>query len=65
MSALILVVDDEPDVAELFRQQFRKELRACRFVMEFARARVRRWNASARRRRRGLFSSSPTSTCRA
>ena len=36
MSALILVVDDEPDVAELFRQQFRKELRASRFVMEFA-----------------------------
>ena len=36
MSALILVVDDEPDVAELFRQQFRKELRASRFQMEFA-----------------------------
>jgi CheY-like chemotaxis protein len=36
MSALILVVDDEPDVADLFRQQFRKELRASRFVMEFA-----------------------------
>ena len=35
MSALILVVDDEPDVAELFRQQFRKELRASRFAMEF------------------------------
>ena len=36
MSALILVVDDEPDVAELFRQQFRKELRASRFGMAFA-----------------------------
>ena len=36
MSALILVVDDEPDVADLFRQQFRRELRATRFVMEFA-----------------------------
>ena len=36
MSALILVVDDEPDVADLFRQQFRRELRAARFVMEFA-----------------------------
>ncbi len=36
MTALILVVDDEPDVAELFRQQFRKELRASRFKMEFA-----------------------------
>ncbi len=36
MSALILVVDDEPDVADLFRQQFRKELRSSRFAMEFA-----------------------------
>ena len=35
MSGLILVVDDEPDVADLFRQQFRKELRDSRFVMEF------------------------------
>ena len=32
MSALILVVDDEPDVEELFRQHFRKDLRASRFV---------------------------------
>ena len=36
MSLLILVVDDEPDVAELFRQQFRRDLRANRFNMEFA-----------------------------
>ncbi len=36
MSALILVVDDEPDVADLFRQNFRKEIRASRFAMEFA-----------------------------
>ena len=36
MSACILVVDDEPDVEALFRQQFRRELRAQRFVMEFA-----------------------------
>jgi CheY-like chemotaxis protein len=36
MSALILVVDDEPDVADLFRQQFRRELRASCFAMEFA-----------------------------
>jgi CheY-like chemotaxis protein len=38
MSALILVVDDEQDVAELFRQQFRRDLRASRFEMEFARS---------------------------
>src|SRR5271170_2432814 len=36
MSVLILVVDDEPDVEVLFRQQFRRELRAGRFTMEFA-----------------------------
>ena len=32
----ILVVDDEPDVEALFRQQFRRDLRAGRFIMEFA-----------------------------
>jgi CheY-like chemotaxis protein len=36
MSACILVVDDEPDVEALFRQQFRRDLRAGRFLMEFA-----------------------------
>ena len=36
MNPLILVVDDEPDVEMLFRQQFRRDLRADRFTMEFA-----------------------------
>src|SRR4051812_8466280 len=36
MSLLILVVDDECDVEALFRQHFRRDLRAGRFVMEFA-----------------------------
>ena len=36
MSVLVLVVDDEPDVEELFRQQFRRDLRTQRFAMEFA-----------------------------
>jgi CheY-like chemotaxis protein len=36
MNLLILVVDDEPDVEALFRQQFRRDLRAGRFTMEFA-----------------------------
>ncbi len=36
MNLLILVVDDEPDVEILFRQQFRRDLRAERFTMEFA-----------------------------
>ena len=38
MSACILVVDDEPDVEALFRQQFRRDLRAQRFNMEFAKS---------------------------
>jgi CheY-like chemotaxis protein len=38
MTVLVLVVDDEPDVELLFRQQFRRELRAERFNMEFARS---------------------------
>jgi CheY-like chemotaxis protein len=33
---LILVIDDEPDVEVLFRQHFRRDLRANRFAMEFA-----------------------------
>ena len=36
MNVLILVVEDEPDVTDLFRQQFRRELRAGRFEMAFA-----------------------------
>ncbi|MBO4225563.1 MULTISPECIES: response regulator [Bradyrhizobium] len=36
MSVMVLVVDDEPDVEALFRQQFRRDLRAQRFVMDFA-----------------------------
>jgi len=36
MSVSILVVDDEPDVAELFRQQFRRESRLGTYVMHFA-----------------------------
>ena len=35
MSFLILVVDDESDVEDLFRQQFRRDLRAGRFTMDF------------------------------
>jgi CheY-like chemotaxis protein len=36
VNLLILVVDDESDVEALFRQQFRRDLRAGRFIMEFA-----------------------------
>ena len=34
--ASILVVDDEPDVADLFRQRFRRETRQGDYVMHFA-----------------------------
>ena len=34
MSVSILVVDDEPDVAELFRQRFRRETRQVRAAVE-------------------------------
>ena len=36
MNVLVLVVDDEPDVEALFRQQFRRDLKSGRFTMEFA-----------------------------
>jgi len=36
VTVLVLVVDDEPDVEALFRQQFRRDLRAQRFAMDFA-----------------------------
>jgi CheY-like chemotaxis protein len=40
MSFLVLVVDDEPDIEILFRQQFRHDLRENRFEMDFARSAV-------------------------
>jgi CheY-like chemotaxis protein len=36
MSVSILVVDDEPDVPDLFRQRFRREARAGTYVLHFA-----------------------------
>ena len=36
MSVSILVVDDEPDVADLFRQHFRREARQGTYVLHFA-----------------------------
>ena len=36
MSVSILVVDDEPDVADLFRQRFRREVRQGAYVLHFA-----------------------------
>jgi CheY-like chemotaxis protein len=36
VSVSILVVDDEPDMAELFRQRFRREARDGTYVIHFA-----------------------------
>jgi CheY-like chemotaxis protein len=36
VSVSILVVDDEPDVAELFRQRFRRETRQGTYVLHYA-----------------------------
>jgi CheY-like chemotaxis protein len=36
VSLSILIVDDEPDVAELFRQRFRREVRQGEYVLHFA-----------------------------
>jgi len=35
MSVSIMVVDDEPDVGDLFRQQFRRETRDGTYVIHF------------------------------
>jgi hypothetical protein len=47
MSFLVLVVDDEPDVEMLFRQQFRRDLRDNRFRMDFAQSAASARNVSA------------------
>jgi CheY-like chemotaxis protein len=36
MSVSVLTVDDEADVADLFRQQFRREVRQGHYVLHFA-----------------------------
>jgi CheY-like chemotaxis protein len=36
MTVRVLVVDDEPDVEMLFRQQFRREVRQGLYVLDFA-----------------------------
>jgi CheY-like chemotaxis protein len=36
MSFSILIVDDEPDIADLFRQRFRRAVRQGQYVLHFA-----------------------------
>jgi CheY-like chemotaxis protein len=66
MSVSILVVDDEPDVADLFRQRFRREARQGTYVMHFAASRVEALDRLADEIEPTLVSPSHlTSTCRA
>jgi CheY-like chemotaxis protein len=63
MSVSILIVDDEPDVADLFRQHFRREARQGTYVLHFAGS-----GAALERLAGGSSRNSssfcPTSTCR-
>jgi DNA-binding NtrC family response regulator len=36
MTIIVLIVDDEPDVEALFRQQFRREVRQGLYMLDFA-----------------------------
>ena len=50
MSVYILVVDDEPDVEALFRQQFRRDLNRGASRWSLRRRRLRHWLARPNRR---------------
>ena len=63
MSVSILVVDDEPDVAELFRQRFRRETRQGTYVLHYATSGWRRWIGSRVKSSPRWSRSSPTSIC--
>ena len=65
MNLLNLVVDDEPDVELLFRQQFRHDIRAGRFTMEFAQSAPAALERIAGAADVSIISICPTSTCRA
>jgi CheY-like chemotaxis protein len=47
MSVSILVVDDEPDVVDLFRQRFRRESRQGKYVIHFAASGAEAWDRLA------------------
>ena len=64
MSVSILVVDDEPDIADLFRQRFRRETRQGTYVMHFAASGEEALDRLPRRSSLN-WSVFPTSTCQA
>jgi DNA-binding NtrC family response regulator len=63
MSVNILIVDDEPDVAELFRQQFRRETRQGTYVCITPLRGRRHWIGSQVRSSPHWSRSCQTSTC--
>ena len=66
MTVRVLVVDDEPDVEALFRQQFRREVREGLYTLDFAlsaRNGIGTYSMAAPARRSSCWSR--TSTCRA
>ena len=63
MSVSILIVDDEPDVAEMFRQRFRREARQGTYVLHFAASGEEALDKLADGVRPELSSFCRTSTC--
>ena len=63
MTVRVLVVDDEPDVEVLFRQQFRREVRQGLYLLDFALSARRHWTSSMAASASRSFCWSPTSTC--
>ncbi|HYF06372.1 MAG TPA: response regulator [Acetobacteraceae bacterium] len=55
MTPLILVVDDEPDIESLFRQQFRRDLKSGRIGLAFADTAVRALEIIAEARGRDIL----------
>jgi CheY-like chemotaxis protein len=65
MSVSILVVHDEPDVADLFRQRFRREARQGTYVVHFAASGVEALDRLAGEIQPTLAAVLSASTCRA
>ena len=63
MTVRVLVVDDEPDVEVLFRQQFRREVRDGFYVLDFALSGRPHWASSTAGSARRSFFWCRTSTC--
>ena len=64
MVVSILVVDDEADVAELFRQRFRREARQGTYVLHFAQSGDHALQLLNEEIKPELWPCCPTSTCR-